>query len=95
MIAALGSIATQQAHPTENTRRKVKQLLDYATTHPDAIVTYRASNMILAGHSDASYLSESKACSRAGGHFFLASDTEYPENNGTVHTVTQNKNDCK
>ena len=37
MLTALGSIAKQQANPTENTIRKVKQLLDYATTHPDAI----------------------------------------------------------
>ena len=37
MLTALGSIAKQQANPTENTIQKVKQLLDYATTHPDAI----------------------------------------------------------
>ena len=58
--------------------KKVKQFLDYAATHPDAIITYHASNMVLAGHSDASYLSETKACSRAGGHFFMSSDTADP-----------------
>ena len=89
MLAALGSIATQQANPTELTLQKAKQLLDYAATHPDAIVTYRASDMVLAGHSDASYLSESKARSRAGGHFFLAADTTYPDNNGAVLTVAK------
>ena len=57
MLAALGSLASQQANPTENTMKKVKQFLDYAVTHPDAIITYRASNMVLFGHSDASYLS--------------------------------------
>ena len=40
MIAALGSIATQQASPTANTIQKIKQLLDYAATHPDGAVTY-------------------------------------------------------
>ena len=89
MLAALGSIATQQANPTELTLQKAKQLLDYAATHPDAIITYRASDMVLAGHSDASYLSESKARSRAGGHFFLAADTTYPDNNGAVLTVAK------
>ena len=89
MLAALGSIATQQANPTENTMKKVKQLLDYAATHPDAAVTYRASDMVLAAHSDASYLSETKARSRAGGHFFMASDTTYPSNNGAVLTIAQ------
>ncbi len=44
---------------------KVKQFLDYASTHPDAIVTYQASDMVLTGHSDASFLSEANACSRA------------------------------
>jgi hypothetical protein len=38
-------------------------------THPDAMITYHASNMILAIHSDTSYLSEIKAHSMAGGHF--------------------------
>jgi hypothetical protein len=61
MLAALGSITTQQANPTENMMKKVQQYLDYASTHPDAIVTYHASDMVLAGHSDASYLSKSKA----------------------------------
>jgi hypothetical protein len=70
MLAALGSLATQQANPTQNTMEKVKQLLDYAATHPDAIVTYNASDMVLAAHSNASYLSESNVQSRASGHFF-------------------------
>ena len=54
MLPALGTLATQQASPTENTLIKIKQFLDYAATHPDAIVTYNASDMVLAGHSDAS-----------------------------------------
>ena len=40
--------------------RKIKQLLDYAATHPDAAVTYWSSSMVLDAHSDASYLSETK-----------------------------------
>jgi hypothetical protein len=52
MLIALGSIATQQANPTKNTMIKVKQFLDYAFTHPNAIVTYQASDMVLAAHSD-------------------------------------------
>jgi hypothetical protein len=46
----------------------VHQFLDYAATYPNAIITYKASDMILAIHSDTSYLSEPKARSRAGGH---------------------------
>jgi len=46
--------------------------------------------MVLKGHSDASYLSETKARSRAGGgYFFMDSDTTYPNNNGAVLAITQ------
>ena len=58
-------------------------------THPDAIVAYRASNMVLVGNSDASYLSESKARSRAGGHFFMSDNSSNPPNNGAVLTIAQ------
>jgi len=61
MLPALGSLATQQANPTQNTKKLVHQLLDYPATHPDAIITYQASDMVLAGHSNASYLSETNA----------------------------------
>jgi hypothetical protein len=88
-LTALGSIATQQANPTKNTMIKVKQFLDYASTRPNAIVTYQASDMVLAAHSDASYLSEANARSQAGGHFFMSSDTPCPHNNGAVLTIAQ------
>jgi hypothetical protein len=89
MLTALGSIATQQVNPTENTMIKVKKFLDYAFTHPDAIVTYQAIDMVLAAHNDASYLSEANACIQAGGHFFVSSDTPCPHNNGAVLTIAQ------
>jgi hypothetical protein len=40
--------------------------------------------MVLAVHSDASYLSEAGARRRVGGHFFMSSDTEDPPNNGAI-----------
>jgi hypothetical protein len=89
MLTVLGSIATQQANPTKDTMIKVKQFLDYAFTHPDAIVTYQANDVVLAAHSDASYLSEANARSQAGGHFFMSSNTPRPHNNGAVLTITQ------
>ena len=89
MLTALGSLATQQGNLTVNTMKKVRQFLDYAAAHPNAIVTYHTSDMVLAGHSDASYLSESKARSRAGGHFFMSTDTAQPPKNGAVLTIAQ------
>jgi hypothetical protein len=47
------------------------QSLQYCHTHPDAILRYRASDMILKVHSYASYLPEAKARSQAGGHFYF------------------------
>ncbi len=89
MLPALGTLATQQATPTKNMIKKIKQFLNYATTNPDAVVTYHASDMVLAGHSNASYLSKSNAQSRAGGHFFMSSDVELLPNNSMVSTILQ------
>ena len=89
MILELGIIVAQQSVPTEKNMHKLHQFLDYATTYPNAIITYHVSNMILAAHSDASYLTESKARSRAGGHFFMSDDSAVPPNNGSVLTISQ------
>ena len=90
MLTALSTLASEQARPTEKTMSKCKQFLDYAASQEDAIVTYKASDMKLAIHSDASYLSEPKARGRAGGHFFLTkkhNDT-HPDN-GAIHNVAK------
>jgi hypothetical protein len=88
ILMALSAIATQQSGPTEETLDRVNQFLDYMWTHPDAKIRYRASDMILNVHSDASYLSTPKACSHAGGYFFLSSipqDAEPIIINGAIH----------
>jgi hypothetical protein len=46
------------------------QLLDYLATNEVAKIRSHTSEMILNIHSDASYLSETGACSRACEHFF-------------------------
>ena len=89
MLTALSAIAADQAAPTEQTLEKTPFFLDYVATHPDAILTYRASDMILQVHSDASYLTKPKASSRAGGHFFMSNDSTDAPNNGTVHNFAQ------
>jgi len=89
ILVALSSIASMQAAPTELTMKLIKTLLDYVATNPDAILTYKKSNMVLTVHSDASYLSEPGARSRAGGHFFMSTDTDNPPNNGAVLNMSQ------
>ena len=86
ILTSLSSIATEQAKPTKETMKKVKQLLDYCATQEDAVITYNASNMILAVHSDAGYCNEKNARSRAGGHFFISKNEKYPPNNGAILT---------
>ena len=78
ILVALSSIAAQQAKP-----------MQYCASQDEAILTYRASDMVLAVHSDAGYLSEPQARSRVGGHFFLSSNVQYPPNNGAILNVAQ------
>jgi hypothetical protein len=87
MLTALSAIASAQAESTKETMTRCKQFLDYAATHPDAIQTYKRSNMVLVVHSNASYLSKPKAHSRAGGHFFLSYDVADPIDNGAVLNI--------
>ena len=89
MITALRTLATQQAAPNETTLRNVHQFLYYSASHPDAIITFNVSDMVLVGHSDAYYLSKSKACSRARGNIFLSNNSSNPPNNGAVLTIAQ------
>jgi hypothetical protein len=63
------------------------QLFDYIATQEEAVLTNSASDMKLAVHSDASYLSEPLACSRARGHFFLSNRATIPANNGAVLNI--------
>ena len=89
MLTSLGSITAKQANSTEQTMQILKQLLDYAASHPDDIIAYKASEMVLAGHRDASYLSKTKACRRAGVHLFISSSTAFPPNNGSVFIISK------
>jgi hypothetical protein len=71
MLMTLSTIAAQQSKAIQNTIKATNHLLDYCHTHPNATLKYRASNMILKIHSDASYLAEPKGRSRGGGHYYL------------------------
>jgi len=85
MLVALGSLAAAQSEGTQATSKACTQLLNYAATHPEAVLQFHASDMILNIHSIASYLSETKARSRAGGYFYLSSNDKNPPLNGAIH----------
>ena len=65
--------------------------MDYYASHPDAVVRSMASEMILALHSDsnASYLSEPGAKSRAGGYFYLKDKIDRESNIGAILTLSK------
>ena len=66
-----------------------KQFIDYVATYSKAIIPYHASDMVLSAHSNASYLSESKTRSRAGGYFFMSNGSPIPANNRSFITISQ------
>ena len=87
ILLSLSAIAAKQANPTERTMQRVQHLLQYMHTNPNAIIQFRASNMVLNIHSDASYLTASRGRSRACGYFFLGSVPRNGENiklNGNI-----------
>jgi hypothetical protein len=54
LLMTLSTIAHEQTKATEKTDMSVNHMLDYCATHPDATIRFRASDMILNIHSDAS-----------------------------------------
>jgi hypothetical protein len=74
VLMPLNDIATEQTNATLKTQAATNQLLDYLATHPDATIKYRASDMIVHIHSDASYLSVSNDRSCRGGLFFVGNN---------------------
>jgi hypothetical protein len=73
LIMPINVLAYEQSKATAVTSDKVIKLLNYCNTHPETKIRYHASEMILHIHSDASYLSENEAKSRAGGVFYMCS----------------------
>ncbi len=91
VLIALSSIVVEQAKATEKTMARCTQLLDYLSGHVDAKVQFHALDMILNIHSDASYLSEANARSRACSHFFMGwmpKDGESIHINGAFYVST-------
>jgi hypothetical protein len=97
MLASIGTLAAQQAKGTQHTMRGITHLLNYCATHPDAVVRFHASDMILHVESDASYLSEPKARSRAAGYYYLSdlpttppsATSKQPTANGAINVLCQ------
>jgi hypothetical protein len=68
MLTALSTLATQQPKGTKQTMMDITHLLNYCATHPNAVIRFYKSDMILHIESDALYLSERNARSRVAGY---------------------------
>ncbi len=91
MLTQLSKLATMQSpNPTQHLLAQVGHFLQYAATFPNASVVFHASGMLLVTHSDASYLSETKARSRAAGVHYLttAGDPVSAPINGAIDVIT-------
>ena len=89
LLATLSTISAQHAKATQQTEKTVTQLLDYVATYPNDGITYRASNMVLLAHSDASFLTETGSRSRAVAHIYLSEDDPTPQLNGPILSISQ------
>ena len=59
------------------------------STYPNDGITYQASDIILVGHSDESYLNKYKERSRSRVHIFLYEDKPIPKLNGPILSISQ------
>ena len=97
MLTTLGSISAKKSKGTKKNYVDTLWLLNYAIMHPNAKIQYTVSNMKVHIHSDASYVSEHRARSRAGGHYFLGDErpdmatppTTRPRLNGSIHSISR------
>jgi hypothetical protein len=91
LIMPINVLASEQSNATAVTANKVIKILNYCNTHPETKIRYHASAMILHMHSDASYISQKEAKSRAGGFFYMGSSTstEKKLTNGAILIVSK------
>jgi hypothetical protein len=91
LIMPINFLASEQSNATEVTADKVIKFLNYCNTHPETKIRYHVSDMILHIHSDASYLSENEAKSRAGGFFYMGSNnkTNKKPTNGAILIISK------
>ena len=71
MLISLKSLVVVQTKPKNKIAKKITQFFNYSASHSEAVPEYIRSGMILHIYSDAYYISEPEARSRAGGYFFL------------------------
>ena len=87
VLVTLGTIATKIHAPVIKTKSLMTHLLNYVPTYPNDGLIYRKSKMQLAAHSDAGYLNEPNARSRASAHIYMSENMPIPYFNGAILTI--------
>ena len=88
ILVTLSEIGVQQSTATTDTEKKFAQLMYYLHNHPDAVVRFHASDMILYIESDSAYLVLPKARSRVASIFYLSNATSgRPPLNGAMQVI--------
>lgn len=72
ILVALNDIRSQQAKPTKNEKIESDWFLDYVYTHPDVVLLFKASDMVLCVGSGAAYFVKPQAKSHMTGFIILA-----------------------
>jgi len=68
---AISKVGSKQANPTKALLREVNHILRYLAGHPNTVLQFHPCDMSLHTVSDASFCSETKGRSRAGGVLYL------------------------
>ena len=89
ILTTLRSIVSEHARATQASNKAANHLLDYLSTYPNDGITYRSSSTILAAHSDAAYLNETRAISCAGSHIFCSYNDPINRKNGLILSLAQ------
>jgi hypothetical protein len=91
LIMPINFLASEQSNATEITADKVIKMLNYCNTHRETKIRDHASAMILHIHSDAYYLSENEAKSRAGGFLYMGNTNKNDKKltNGAILIVSK------
>jgi len=88
MLPAVCKLSSRQSNPTIDVELAANRLLGYAKRYPAAQTVIKKCDMVLTGHSDASYLSETKARSRAGGILYLTNKIDNKVVNGSIFCMS-------
>lgn len=91
---AVSKVASKQAKPTKALLREVNHILRYLAGHPNTVLQYHPSDMTLHTVSDASFCSETKGRSRAGGVLYLGDCDENGHPKSSPAEVMSHIIDC-